>query len=155
MRLEHVLKALRVVVGSAVERFAKGEEGHGARLRQGANEFDQFLHGDAAPLGDAAPTLDAMVHGDLIRFAQIAQVGKRKFNRILDESTNLELEIAEAAFGHVLPVVAYGQLAIRPHVRRDVTLRIRLLRHEPIEGEQLHGKGNEFEHMLQGPRLMP
>ena len=62
---------------------------------------------------------------------------------ILDQAADFQLEIAEVALGQVLPVVAHGQLAVRPEVGRDVLFRIRLLRHEPVQREQLHGIGDE------------
>ena len=89
LRLQYILDALRIVIGAAVKGFAKGEEGDCGGFRPGMHKLNQRLHGDATPLRDAAPSLDAMVHRDVIGFAQLLQIGKREFNRSLNKSSYL------------------------------------------------------------------
>jgi hypothetical protein len=72
LRLQHVLQALGIVIGAAIERFTKGEEGDNLGFRFWAHKFDQRFHRNAAPLRDAAPALDAVMHGDVLDLSELS-----------------------------------------------------------------------------------
>src|SRR5207249_4469357 len=73
-RLQHVLQPLGVVIRTAVQRLAKGEEGDDLRRWKGSNEPNQVRHRDAAPLRDARPSLDAVMHRDLFDESKPPQI---------------------------------------------------------------------------------
>ena len=155
LRFQQILQALRVVIGAAVESFAKGEKGDDFRFRFWPHQFDERLHGNAAPLRDAAPSLDAMMHGDVFGLAQLLQIGKRKLDRPFDEASHLEPEILEAGFRQALPIVPDRHFPIGPEVRRDFLLGILLLRSQAIQRKKLHRIGHGLERMLQSARMVP
>jgi hypothetical protein len=43
----------------------RGEKGDDSRFRCWPHQFDERFHGAAAPLRDAGPSLDAMMHSDV------------------------------------------------------------------------------------------
>ena len=98
LRLQHILHALRVVIGAAIERFAKRKERDDLGFRFRPHQLDERLHRNAAPFRDAAPSLDAMMHRDVFGLAQLLQIGKRKLDRIFDKAAHLKPEILESQF---------------------------------------------------------
>ena len=95
------------------------------------------------------------MHGDVFGLAQLLDVGKRKLDRIFDQSSHLEPEIAEAGFRQALPVVSDRHFSVGPEVRRDFLLGIVLLRSEAIQRKELHRIGHGLERMLQSARVVP
>src|SRR5690242_21651010 len=66
LRLPQIFQALRIVIGATVESFAKGEKGDDSGFGFWLHQFDERFHGNAAPLRDTGPSLDAMMHGDVL-----------------------------------------------------------------------------------------
>jgi len=155
LRLEEIFDALCVVVLAAVKAFSKGVKGSDLGLRLGLDEINERLHGDATPLCDAAPALNAMMHGDVLGVGKTFEVGERKLDGVFNEAADFQAEILEIGFSHTLPILANGHFAIGPEVGGDVLLGIFLAGLETIESEELHGIGDGLEGMLERSRMMP
>src|SRR5690349_10771546 len=106
--LEKILQTLGVIVVPAIKRLSKREESGDSRFGLGTDQFNQLVHGHAAPLGDAAPSLNAMMHGDVLNLADALKIGQGKLDRILDQAADLQPEVPESGFRHALPIVANG-----------------------------------------------
>ena len=61
-----------------------------AAVRGWTHEFDQLSHGDAAPLRDARPALDAVVHRDVLDFSEPMQIAERKLDLVFDQTADLQ-----------------------------------------------------------------
>jgi hypothetical protein len=63
--MTHVLDRMGIVVDAPVRAFAERVEDDPPRLWVRLDDVHDGLHRDPAPLGDAGPSLDAEVLGDL------------------------------------------------------------------------------------------
>ena len=79
--MQAVFQRLGVVVRAAVKTFAKGIKHDGAGLGVGLYQRDDVAQRHAAPLGNARPALDAVVHGDVLPFHQVVELGQGQFHR--------------------------------------------------------------------------
>src|SRR6185437_392640 len=155
LRLQHVFEALGIVIMAAVESFAEGEKGDHFRFRFWPDEINQLLHRNAAPFGDAAPSLDAMMHCDVFDRAEPFNIGERKLDRVLDQTSYFEPEILKTVFPQLLPIAADGHLSIWPEIGRDLLLGVFLLGMQAVKGKKLHWIRDGLEGMLHSARVIP
>lgn len=97
------------------------------------------------PLGNAAPSLDAVVHGNVLDLASFS-ISER------ESSTGFSarpLKSLKPPLAQMLPVVTHWHFSIGPEIRRDALLGVVLLWSKPVQREQLHWIDDELEGMLQ------
>src|SRR5579872_1176961 len=98
-------------------------ERNGVRIGQWSHQFDEPAQGDTSPLCYSGPSLDAVVHRNVLFGSQSPQLIEGQFDRILDEARDLQPVISEVAFGELLPVFTRRHLAVRPEIRRNLIFR--------------------------------
>ena len=57
------------------------------------------------------------MHRYVFGLAELGKIGKRKLNRIFNQTTHLQLVVSKASLGHLFPVTLLGHFAVRPEMR--------------------------------------
>ena len=71
-----IVKSEGVVIFSAMQSFAVGMKDNGFDILVWFHHFDDFVNGNPAPVGNPRPSLNAMMHGDLILFCNLRHIFK-------------------------------------------------------------------------------
>src|SRR5579872_196392 len=138
--LDHILKTLRIVIDSPESSFAKGDKLDDARTRQRLHQFDQPHHGDATPLGDATPSLNAVMQRHVLVVSQRSYLAETQIHRVLEAAADAQMVVTEVVCREVFPFIGIRHLAVGPKVWRDVLSRVTFCRvkmsgcaHAPLE----------------------
>src|SRR5262249_53956765 len=114
------IQVLRLVIGNTEYRRAERIESDCLCTWLRSYKLNPAGKWNAVPLGNPAPTLDAVMHGYARLFPKRAQFLQGELNRILHQTSNLELVISETVGGEPLPIVPLRYPAVRPKMWRNL-----------------------------------
>src|SRR5581483_5874247 len=116
----HQLERVHVVIGATVGPLTERVEDDVARVGGRLDEREQVAHGDAAPLRDPRPPLDAEVLRDLLLVRHRTQFVEREVARVGDEAVHVQAVVREARVDEPPELVRVGHAPVQPEVGRDV-----------------------------------
>ena len=150
-------RAVEVAVSALVlgdRLVVEGVEHEIPSARGRSAPLDDRREGDAAPLGDVRPTLDAVVLGDLAGLRHRAKLGQGERHRLFHQSAYVQAIVDECAGSELFVLGVRGRVAIHAEVRRDVALGVVLSRREAARDEPLKRIDDAAERSLHASRMI-
>src|SRR5262249_49716675 len=132
----HVAKSVDVVIPPSVSPVGVAVEYDVFSSRVRLHPFQEFCHRSSAPLGNAAPALNAVMLRDLFTEADFTQLIDRELLGMRNFAKHLQRAALWALLQKAVPKLALGEGAVGPDMWGDVAFLVLRVGRKPFHQER-------------------